>query len=216
MKIILLFIGLPLFVLFLIYDLGSVLGFIALPAQTAQARPAPHTHQQPIAPTIVSGAFALQGAPSVSASFIDGVLCAYSQVDTPHVSPACHTGQDLYRYGVTYHIDPVYPLAFFLHESTFGRYGIAARNLGLGNIRCTLGYSCVSGFRAYHSWSESYADWYSLMADYIAGRISGYPCTTVEQIIPVYAPSDDHNSPSDYIHAVTSSVTQWRKEAATQ
>ena len=40
--------------------------------------------------------------------------------------------------------------------------------------------------------------------------IVGHPCRTVEQIIPVYAPSSDGNSVAGYIHAVLSAVRAWR------
>jgi hypothetical protein len=35
---------------------------------------------------------------------------------------------------------------------------------------------------------------------------------TLETILPVYAPSDDHNSPSEYVAAVKASVQQWRTQ----
>ena len=148
------------------------------------------------------------GSPTVSADFIDRVLSAYG-------SPAAGTGQALYDDGVASGIDPVYALAFFLHEDSFGKTGIGAVNHSLGNIRCSAGYACKSGFRSYASWEEGYRDWYQLiLLGYVQGQITipivGHPCRTVEQIIPVYAPSSDGNSVAGYIHAVLSAVRAWR------
>src|SRR5438067_888267 len=79
------------------------------------------------------------GKPTVSATFINRVLLAYH-------SPATGKGQALYDDGVKYGIDPVFALAFFLHESTFGTAGVAIVTRSLGNIRCTHNYpSCLHG-----------------------------------------------------------------------
>jgi len=169
-------------------------------AQPASAAVVPHQGDT---------AFAVQGSPSVSASFINKVLCAPVPTDTPAVSPACGTGQAMFDLGVKAGIDPVYALAFFWHESTFGRYGVAASNLGMGNIICTPGYQCKQGFRAYGSWEEGYADWYKLITAYVHGQIAGCPCTTVPQIVPIYAPPSE-NDTQGYIHKITQMVTAWR------
>src|SRR5579859_3614772 len=156
----------------------------------------------PYTPRQNETAFAVQGAPSVTASFINTVLCTPIPTDTPAVSPACGTGQALYDNGVKAGIDPVYALAFFWHESTLGRYGVAAHTLGIGNIKCTPGYACYQGFRAYGSWVEGYTDWYRLITAYIQGEIAGCPCTTVPQIVPVYAPPSENDTPG-YIRTIT-------------
>src|SRR5579875_4174965 len=104
------------------------------------------------------------GAPSVSASFIDRVLAAYQ-------SPAVGLGQALYDEGVAAGIDPVYALAFFLHESTLGRYGWARVNRSLGNIRCSPGYACRGGYRSYTTWQAGFADWYRLIRDLYVNQL---------------------------------------------
>jgi hypothetical protein len=129
------------------------------------------------------------GPPTITAAFIDRVLIAYG-------SPAAGTGQALYDDGVSTGIDPVYALAFFLHEDSFGTTGIGAANHSLGNIRCSAGYVCQDGFRYYATWEGSYRDWYHLILDgYVEGQVTdaivGHPCSTVAQIVPVYAPSSD-------------------------
>jgi hypothetical protein len=148
------------------------------------------------------------GPPTISADFIDKVLSAYG-------SPAAGTGQALYDDGVAAGIDPVYALAFFLHEDSFGKTGIGAANHSLGNIRCSAGYACQYGFRSYSTWEDGYRDWYQLiLLGYVQGQITipivGHPCRTVEQIIPVYAPSSDGNNVTAYIDAVLSAVRAWR------
>src|SRR5215470_4701458 len=100
--------------------------------------------------------YPVMGSPTISAAFINRVLAAYG-------SPAAGTGQQLYDLGVASGIDPVYALAFFLHEDSFGKTGIGAVNHSLGNIRCSAGYRCKSGFRSYASWADGYRDWYALI-----------------------------------------------------
>ena len=152
--------------------------------------------------------YPVMGSPTISAAFIDRVLAAYG-------SPAAGTGQALYDLGVQAGIDPVYALAFFLHEDSFGKTGIGAVTHSLGNIRCSAGYACRDGFRYYASWAEGYRDWYALILDgYIRGQVTvslvGHVCTTVGQIVPVYAPSRDHNNVAGYIAAVEHAVDTWR------
>lgn len=159
------------------------------------------TFAQPPAP---SGARVLD-RPSLSASFVNRVLAAYH-------SPAVGTGQFLYDLSQRYGIDDAYALAFFMHESLFGTTGVARATLSLGNIRCSPGYSCIEGYRAYATWPAGYLDWYRLIKDgYVDGQVSRRcPCVTVEQIIPVYAPASDGNNEQAYIAAVRSAVAAWR------
>jgi hypothetical protein len=144
---------------------------------------------------------AITGKPTISAAFIDQTLCAAK-------SPACHTGQALYSYGVKYGIDPAYALAFFQHESQYGKYGIAATNRDLGNIRCSAGYTCLNGFRCYQTWQSSYEDWYQLIRYYIDSLHK----STIRAILYTYAPPVE-NSTEGYINAVCSAVNTWRARA---
>jgi len=133
--------------------------------------------------------YTVTGPPTISAAFIDRVLSAYG-------SPAALTGQALYELGVESGIDPVYALAFFLHEDRFGETGVGAANHSLGNIRCSAGYVCKSGFRYYATWAEAYQDWYHLILyGYVRGQVTiplvGHVCSTVDEVVPVYAPSSD-------------------------
>jgi hypothetical protein len=172
--------------------------------------------QQPALPRLSSVAFpqgddasyTVTGSPTISAAFIDQVLSAYG-------SPAAGTGQALYDLGVETGIDPVYALAFFLHEDSFGETGIGAANHSLGNIRCSAGYACQDGFRSYATWAEGYQDWYNLILyGYVQGQVTiplaGHVCSTVDEIVPVYAPSSDQNDVAAYIAAITRAVDTWR------
>lgn len=152
-------------------------------------------------PRSASPSHRVQGSPTVTASFIDHVL------NRAH-SPAQGIGTVMYKQGVEYGIDPVYALAFFHHESSFGLAGVARSTHSIGNIRCTQGYACdpTGGYRSYPSYAVAVTDWYQLLSSvYIAHGLD-----TVETIIPTYAPNADHNNESAYIASVNADVAQWR------
>ena len=140
------------------------------------------------------------GGPSLSAAKIDSILAAAG-------SPARGLGYEFTLDSATYDIDSAYALGFYHHESSFGTSGIAVQTHSLGNIRCSDGYSCIGGFRAYPSWQAGIDDWFKLISGpaYVGGGL-----TTLSQIIPKYAPASE-NDPSAYIAAVQSDVTNWRQ-----
>lgn len=152
------------------------------------------------------GETSIVGAPSLTIEEIDAILAAYG-------SPAAGNGRDFYNLGVDYGIDPAYAVAFFIHESSAGTAsgwaGIkpdGSTTHNVGNIICAGYATCFNRFRDYSSWSEGIEDWYKLIAvEYIEGR-GAY---TVEQIIPIYAPSFENNVPG-YIQSVNSLVQGWR------
>ncbi len=147
--------------------------------------------------------YEVEGGPTVDADLINQVLDAYG-------SPARGKGQALYDLGVKYGIDPVYALAFFMHESSFGKTGVARVTLSLGNIRATPGYENYDGYRKYKTWEEGFEDWYKLIK---IQYIEKWNLSTVDQIIPVYAPSSDHNDVDAYIQSVKQAVDAWRNGA---
>jgi len=147
-----------------------------------------------------SGSYSVIGQPTIRAEFINRVLSAYS-------SPAAGTGEAVFELGKKYDIDPVFALAFFEHESSFGTTGVARATLSPGNIRASAGYAQIEGYRAYRSWTAGFEDWYQLIKNLYVGQ---WGLTTVEQIVPVYAPSSDNNDVSAYISAVENAVDQWR------
>lgn len=171
----------------------------------------PVTHPT-VVPLTPSGSYVVTGNPTISASFINRVLAAYG-------SPARGRGQALYSLGVKYGIDPVYALAFFLHESRFGTTGEARVTLSLGNERCIQDRPCIDrqlgGYAQMESWEDGFEHWYMLILyGYVQGRVTiplvGHPCKTIDQIIPIYAPSSDHNNVKAYVQAIKSAVDTWR------
>jgi hypothetical protein len=163
---------------------------------------------------------AIAGKPTITASFINQVLAHYG-------SPAQGNGQALYDLGQKYDIDPVYALAFFFHESHFGTTGMAQITHSLGNSRCvqdadcvnTSGGACQQGqscYASYGGWEEGFEKWYIQMIAYENGALKYYlskqwiPLTTVQMIIPTYAPSSDNNNEAAYIAAILQAVKTWR------
>ncbi len=161
----------------------------------------------PIAPKTAipthTGPYSVLSAPTITADFINRVLASYN-------SPAAGKGQALYNYGVQYGIDPVYALAFFMHESTFGTAGEARVTLSLGNLRCIPARPCIDqnrgGYAQMYSWEDGFEQWYKLIRNlYVAqwGRV------TVDQIIPKYAPASDNNDEAGYIAALKHEIDTW-------
>ncbi len=156
-----------------------------------------------VAPT-TGGGMSVLGGPTLSAAFVDAVLAA-------HHSPAVGTGQVLYELSKQYGIDDAFALAFFWHESNFGVNGEAAMTHSLGNLRCLDGATCIDsdrgGYAAFPDWVTGFAAWYAL----IAGPLYvGDGLTTVQAIIPRYAPTADHNDETAYIANMTAVVVQLR------
>lgn len=156
---------------------------------------------QAVAVARLTPVYDVRGRPSLSPAFVNRVLAAA-------YSPAQGTGQALYDLSAHYGIDDAYALAFFQHESNFGTTGVARLTHSLGNVKCSPGYACLQGFRAYASWETGYADWYHVIA---ALYIKQWHLLTVEEIIPVYAPASDGNDVAGYIRAVEQSVARWQK-----
>jgi len=164
--------------------------------------------------------YSVTGKPTLTASFINQVLAAYN-------SPAQGKGQALYDLGTQDGIDPAFALAFFFHESTLGTNGEARITRSLGNLRCiqnaacvnTAGQTCQPGdscYAAFPTWEDGFKAWYDLiLKGYVQGNINknigraACPCTTIEQIIPVYAPASDHNDEQAYINSLKHSLEVW-------
>src|SRR5437588_2066310 len=127
---------------------------------------------------VETGGYSVLGSPTISASFIDGVLSAYH-------SPAAGLGSVIEAQGVRYGIDPVYALAFFWHESGFGTTGEATVTLSPGNERCIPDRPCIDqdrgGYAQMQSWADGFEHWYSLI---LTLYIRQWGRVTVAQIIP--------------------------------
>jgi hypothetical protein len=124
-------------------------------------------------------------------------------------SPAAPFAAALYVTPILFGIDPAIALAFFAHESSFGKSGIATRSKNWGNIRKSQGRAIhhAEGFAFYRSWEDGLRDWSSLINRvYIEAR----GLTTVGKALPVYAPAFDKNRPAAYALAVCSMVARWQ------
>ncbi len=148
-----------------------------------------------------TSASSVVGSPTLSAQQIDTILSNAG-------SPASGTGQDLYNLGVQYHIDPTFAMAVFFNESNLGKNGEASITHSLGNLRPVPGEDFErDGYAGFNSWQDGYSAFYKL----ISGPLyAGSGKVTVESIIPIYAPSGDHNDPSHYIGVVESCIRLWR------
>lgn len=158
---------------------------------------------EPLPPKVAikhqTGPYVVLSKPTVNADFINKVLSAYH-------SPAAGKGQALYDIGVKYGIDPAFALAFFMHESTFGLKGEASGSLSLGNIRCIPNFRCRDNFAWFDTWEDGFQEWYKLMRNLYVAQ---WGLTTVDQIIPTYAPAADHNDESAYINSLKHSLDTW-------
>lgn len=162
-----------------------------------------HQATSPAAPAPTSGT-SIYGSPTISVAQIEAIFTAYH-------SPARGTGQDLYDLGVKYGIDPAFAMAFFMHESTLGTQGEARVTLALGNERCINDRPCIDqdrgGYAQFNSWQDGYEHWYALMT---SDLYKGSGLTTVQTIIPRYAPTADNNNEQAYIDALIYSINAWR------
>jgi hypothetical protein len=153
--------------------------------------------------------------PTIGAHQIDLILARAH-------SPAAGLGRAIYKLGVKYGVDPAFALAFFHHESDFGLTGEARKTYSAGNERCIPERPCVDrrlgGYAQMYSWLDGFDHWYKLIAfGYVDGLVTiplvGHRCITVDEIIPVYAPSSDHNNVRAYVNAVKHDVDGWNAQA---
>lgn len=155
---------------------------------------------------IPADGFSVVSDPSISARQINTILAYYH-------SPAAGKGQALYDLGVQYHIDPVVALAFFHHESTFGKFGEASYTHSLGNLRCMQGYPCVDkergGYAKFASWEDGFAAWFKLIHNLY---ITQWKLTTVNQIISKYAPVKNEKDLAhrNYVIFINRDIALWR------
>lgn len=176
---------------------GSVDAF-----NTWQNSKGPIVNKKPI--PIHNGPYSVLGKPTISASLINQVLASYN-------SPAAGKGQTLYDLGVKYGIDPVFALAFFMHESLFGTTGEARATLSLGNSRCIPTRPCIDqnrgGYAQMYSWEDGFDQFYKLIRNLYVAQ---WGLVTVDQIIPTYAPNSDGNNEKEYIATLKYEIDSWR------
>ncbi len=151
-----------------------------------------------------SGPYSVLGKPTLQPDFMNAVLAAKN-------SPAAGKGQALYDLGIQYEIDPAFALAFFMHESTFGTKGEATSTKSLGNLRCIPNADCVDqdrgGYASFPTWEAGFKAWFELIRNLYVAR---WGLTTIDQIIPKYAPQADNNNEQGYINSLKHALDTWR------
>jgi hypothetical protein len=167
--------------------------------------PGAQVTQQAQSPIVTSaGQHDLRGAPSLTANQVDAILAQ-------HGSPASGTGQIFYDESLATGINDIWPLGFYWHESAMGLAGVARFSKSIGNLRCINGADCVGGYAYFATWQQGIAAWYALMQNlYFPAPPRGFGATTVERIIPHYAPTADNNNESAYIASVVNIVQSWQ------
>lgn len=148
-----------------------------------------------------------RNAPRISKQQFRSVLEKYG-------SPCSSIGDECFDIVAQSGLDPAVALAFFGHESVFGTRGVAVETLNWGNVRTPVDASRTVGvhaqnFAIFRNWQDGLRDW----CDRINTRyIEQRGLLTVQQAIPVYAPSSDGNTPHHYINHVVELVDRWIAE----
>lgn len=151
------------------------------------------------------------GPPRISERQFVTVLSRENPGLTPSASAIYHLIKDT-------GVDPAIGLAFFAHESSYGREGIC-KTFGTknwGNVRTAHSPALASGstaaggrgpFATYASWENGAKDWALRIKEaYVGAR----GLRTVEAITPVYAPATDNNNPGSYARKVGELVKSYQ------
>ena len=146
----------------------------------------------------------LAGPPSLSAPLVDGILAAYG-------SPLHGHGAALVALSRRYGIDDAVALGFFVMESRAGTQGEAISTHSFGNLRPMPGAPAADGYRAYGSWVESAGEWFRVLRSLYLDNLK---LTSVEAVVPVYAPASDSNDPPTMIAGIRQLVRCWRGDPA--
>jgi hypothetical protein len=150
------------------------------------------------------------GGPSLSATTVDHILSAAGSPAEGEPGMGAYVSQ----LSQQYHIDDAFALAFFHHESSYGKAGVARETKSWGNIRCTPGWPRCDpsgGYRAYPSWHAGALDWFqNISSVYVQHGV-----TTLDKILPHYAPPTDGNNDTAYQTAVLVDVARWHKGVET-
>jgi len=141
--------------------------------------------------------------PSITVAEIDRVLGSVN-------SPIWPYSGDVYAYGIQYGIDPVFALAFWMKESREASDGsVAAPDHNPGYTEGLTNDPKCGRWACWPTWPEGIAGWFRYMRVFFVDR----GISTVESILPIYAPSSENNT-SGYIVFVLQHVATWRAESA--
>ena len=126
-------------------------------------------------------------------------------------TPLAPFAQEIIDFGAQYNINPAFALAIWTHESSLDTAGASVANNNPGNLICAAAHrppalpTCNGRWAVYPDLSAAIADWYHYIHDfYIIGR----GLTTVETIMPIYAPPTE-NDTAAYIAQVVTLMQKW-------
>jgi len=121
-------------------------------------------------------------------------------------SPTADVAAECYEIVQGYGLDPALALAFFRHESSYGKAGVAARSKNWGNLRKgKRAREVVGGFAYYDDWRESLRDWCELLR---YTYIEKWGLDTVAKVLYRYAPPSENDTPR-YVARVEGYVQDW-------
>lgn len=156
------------------------------------------------APVAAQSATPVRGTPTIDVATI-------AQLLTGRNSPLAPFAADIYNAGLAAGIDPGFAMAIWLKESEWGTTGASTETRNMGNLICAAAtqppaIGCRGRWAVYAAWPDAIGDWYA----YVARRYLAQGLTTVEAIIPVYAPlGDGDNNPAQYIQQVIDWMREW-------
>lgn len=126
-------------------------------------------------------------------------------------SPVAPQAAEAYAICVERGVNPAVALGFFVHESNCGTAGRAVETHNWGNLRMGRGPRAVrnaDGFAWYTDWLDGLRDF----CERLRGPVyEGAGLLTVSQVVPKYAPPEDHNKPDIYIEAVNRLCAVWER-----
>lgn len=121
-------------------------------------------------------------------------------------SPAADVAEQCYDIVTGYGLDPAVALAFFRHESTYGRHGVAARSKNWGNLRRGgRAREHIGGFAYYDTWCDSLLDWCELIRYRYVEELG---LDTVAKVLYRYAPPVE-NDTAHYVARVEGYIHDW-------
>lgn len=137
----------------------------------------------------------------------------FNRILTEADSPAAPADPSLYAIPERYGIDPAVALAFFEHESKYGKVGVCKEfdTKNWGNVRTPYDPTLSTGstphpFAKYATWQDGLEDWCKRI---LYRYIGLWQLDTVRKALPKYAPGSDGNAPQRYADAVIANVRKW-------
>jgi hypothetical protein len=124
-------------------------------------------------------------------------------------SPAYSETEEILSILERWRADRGIALAFFAHESSFGRKGVATETKNWGNLRWgkrMIGQT-KSKFAIYANWATSVEDWCDLLSVVYCQH---WKLCTLREVLQRYAPSSDGNNPRAYADTVLRLVQMWQ------